>query len=126
MYLLQELAEGAEVDGVGVAEGAVDVEQDGFQRGQLLQGAAAPEFRFRQRAKRMAISIPRFSKRGRHEERIGKKPDPGGSGGSPVGRHVRRSRRARNAAALHFSSAEAAAAAAAAAASDADSARRGR
>jgi len=30
--LLQELAEGAEVNGVGVAEGAVDVEQDGFQR----------------------------------------------------------------------------------------------
>jgi len=40
-HLLQELSEGAEVDGVGVAERAVDVEQDGFQRRQLRQGAAA-------------------------------------------------------------------------------------
>lgn len=44
-HLLQEVSEGAEVDGVGVAERAVDVEQDGLQRRQLRQGAAASELR---------------------------------------------------------------------------------
>ena len=129
MYLLQELAEGGEVDGVGVAEGAVDVEQDGFQRRQLPQGAAAPELR--QRAKtdgHQQFIIPRFSERGSDEERLGVKTRSRCPGGSPVGRHVRRSSRAGNAAALHLSCAEAEAEpdADAVAAADADSARRGR
>jgi hypothetical protein len=41
-HLLQKLAEGEEVDGIGVAEGAVDVEQDGLQRRHLRQSS---EFR---------------------------------------------------------------------------------
>jgi hypothetical protein len=46
-HLLKELLEGTEVDGVGVGEGAVDVEQDGLQRRQLRQGAARG-FRYRE------------------------------------------------------------------------------
>lgn len=43
-HLLQQLPEGEEVDGVGVAERAVDVEQDCLQRRLVRQSAAASEF----------------------------------------------------------------------------------
>jgi hypothetical protein len=83
------------VDGVGIAERAVDVEEDGFQRRQLRQGAAAKEFRPTERNSGTATRDVA------HDQRC--------SGGSPVGRHARRAPpRPRNAAApLVLTSAEA-------------------
>jgi hypothetical protein len=52
MHLLQQLAEGEEVEGIRVAEGAVDVEEDGLQRRELLQIAAARGFRGSDKGKR--------------------------------------------------------------------------
>jgi hypothetical protein len=60
-HLLQEVSEGAEVDGVGVAERAVDVEQDGFQRRHLRQGAAASELRRQSEVDERRAGVPCFS-----------------------------------------------------------------
>lgn len=58
-HLLQKLAESEEVDGVGVAESAVDVEQDGLQRRLLRQSATAAGRHFRWRRSSFRIHRPR-------------------------------------------------------------------
>ena len=41
VYLLQHLPESTVVNGIGIAKRAIDVEQYGFQRSKMRQGASA-------------------------------------------------------------------------------------